>query len=206
MMVGMHCRRACAVGVVLATLAALGLVAVAAVSAAAPPSLRQADWAQASVPGSVCGSSKAVALHNWAATVGSTRWRSAPRVAVAAGHAVVYGELAPGMAAASLQLTCSNLGGTAAGQLAFAVVVYVAGKTAPRPIGVLTPRAPVAAGVHVPILEAVTITPGKVTVKQFSYGRNDPDCCPSGQATTVWAYGKSGFRPLATVVERRPAA
>jgi hypothetical protein len=202
----MHCRRASPAGLVLAALGCLALLAAAPVEAAAPPSLLQSDWAQASVPGSACGSGHAVTLHNWSATVGSTRWRSAPQVAVTAGHDVVYGELAPGLAAAALQVSCSNTGGTAAGQLAFAVVVYEAGNTGPRPVAVLTARAPTVAGAHVPILQAASITLGEVTVKQFSYGQKDPDCCPSGQATTVWAYKNGGFSPLSTVVEHQPKA
>jgi len=89
-----------ALGLIVGPLVALGLLAAAPVNAASPPSLLQSDWAQASVPGSACGSGHAVTLHDWTATVGSTRWRSAPRVAVTAGHAVIYGELAPGLAAA----------------------------------------------------------------------------------------------------------
>jgi hypothetical protein len=182
------------------------LVASAPVQAAGVPSLRRADWAGVTVPASVCGSHGAVRLHGWSATVSSSRWRSAPRVAVAAGHQIVYGELAPGLAAAAMQVSCSNLGGTAAGQLAFAVVVYEAGVTGPRPVGVLTPRAPSASGVHVPLLAAVAIAPGKLTVEQFTYGPGDPDCCPSGRATTVWSYRDGAFRPLSTVVDHRPSA
>ena len=202
----MHRWRASPASLVLAVLASLTFLAAAPVNAAAPPSLLQSDWAEASVPASACGSGHAVTLHDWTATVGSTRWRSVPRVAVTAGHDVIYGELAPGLAAAALQVSCSNTGGTAAGQLEFAVVVYEAGNTGPRPVAVLTARAPTVSGVHVPILQAASITLGQVTVKQFSYGQKDPDCCPSGQATTVWAYENGGFRPVSTVVEHNPTA
>jgi hypothetical protein len=189
------------VGVGIAMLASVG---AAITQAAGPLNLRHADWDDVSVPGSVCGTSETVKLHNWSAIVRSNRWPSFPRVDVAGVDHLVYGDLVPGSEAAAMQVSCSNLGGTAAGQLAFAVVVYVAGETEPQPVGVLAPRQLSKAGVHAPLLEPISITPGNIIVEQFSYGPQDGDCCPSGRAKTDWAYSKGSFRSISTVVERQP--
>lgn len=180
-------------------------VAVVVAHAAGPVNLRHADWADVSVPGSVCGASHAIKLHNSFAIVQSNRWPSFPRVAVGGGGGhIVYGDLVPGQTAAAMQVDCSNLGGTAAGQLAFAVVVYVAGEMAPRAIGVLTPRQLSHAGIHVPLIAPVSISSRKVVVAQFSYGPRDGDCCPSGRAKTVWAYSNGSFHAVSTDIERQP--
>jgi hypothetical protein len=205
--VGSYRRRRC---VRIGTLIALSAATLpsAASCASSPLDLRKVNWRQASLPGSVCGTRGTIKLHNGSATVHSTRWPAYPRVRVAAvwsGAPVVYGDLnGDPRPEAAIRVACSNLGGTAAGQLAFAVVMFTSGRTSPRPVGVITPRQPRAVGVHVPIVGPVRITRGRVTASEAWYGPRDSDCCPSGQARTPWLYVAGHLRPGATVVVRKP--
>ena len=170
---------------------------------AGPIDLHRVDWNRAVLPGSVCGVDHAIALHTGSATVRSSRWPGVPRVSVDRGR-VVYGDLSGGVDDAALQVVCANLGGTAAGQLAFAIVVYAPGPRAPKVVGVLTPVLP-STGHHVPIIVPVSIAHGAVTVGEDVYGPNDADCCPSGRARTVWRLKAGALRPVSTVVLKTPA-
>jgi hypothetical protein len=56
----------------------------------------------------------------------------------------------------------------------------------------------------VPILVPDSITHDEVTVTEYTYGPHDADCCPTGQATTVWQFEEGTFRPASTHVQRPP--
>ena len=186
-------------------LAAAACVAVAAAHAAGRPDLHTVDWNRATLPGSVCGADRPIVLHTGSATVRSHRWPAFARVSVDRGR-VVYGDLnGDGRDEAALQVVCANLGGTAAGQLGFAVVVYTPGARAPRVVGVLTPtiRTP---GRHVPILVPTSITRDEVTVTEYVYGPRDGDCCPSGRARAVWRLKDGALRPASTRLQKQPSA
>ena len=181
----------------------LGCVVVAGAYGAGPIDLHTIDWNQAVVPGSVCGADHPIKLDTGYATVRSHRWPAVPRVYVDRGR-VVYGDLnGDRRDEAALQIVCANLGGTAAGQLAFAVVVYSPGIRASAAVGVLTPVLR-SSGRHVPILVPDSVTHDKVMVTEYTYGPHDADCCPTGKATTVWQFKAGTFRPASTHVQRRP--
>jgi hypothetical protein len=134
--------------------------------------------------------------------VRSSRWPTLTQVSVDRGR-VVYGDLSgDGRDAAALQIVCANLVGTAAGQLAFAVVVYLPRSRPPAAIGVLTPVLDSTG--HVPILLPTSIGHHEVIVTEYSYGPHDPDCCPTGRATTIWKLAHGAFRPASTRVIERP--
>jgi hypothetical protein len=188
---------------VLRVIAYLASVAAALAHGTGPIDLRAFDWNRAVVPASVCGADHPIALHTGYATVRSRRWPAVPRVSVDRGR-VVYGDLSgDGRDDAALQVVCANLGGTAAGQLAFAVVVYAPGSRAPRAVGVLTPLLR-STGTHVPILVPTSIAHDAVTVTEYTYGPHDADCCPTGHATTVWRLEDGKLRPASTRVQRPP--
>ena len=178
-------------------------VAVTGARAAGPIDLHRFDWNRAVVPGSVCGAGRPVALRTGSATIRSRRWPGVPRVSVDRGR-VVYGDLSgDGRDDAALQIVCADLGGTAAGQLAFAVVVYAPSTRAPAAIGVLTPVLRTS-GRHVPILVPTSIGHDTVTVTEAVYGPHDADCCPTGRARTVWKLERGRLRPASTRWEVRP--
>jgi hypothetical protein len=188
---------------VVGVLAVLACVWVVGAQAAGGIDVRRFDWNAAPVPGSVCGVGHVLRLHSGYATAYSRRWPALSPIEAARGR-VVYGDLlGGGDDAAALQVVCVNRGGTAAGQLAFAVVVYAAGRRAPTVLGVLTPRLRSSAS-HVPILTPAAITHDRVVLTEFFYGPADADCCPTGRATTVWRFQAGRFDPVSTVVRRAP--
>lgn len=175
--------------------------------------LHRVNWANVTLPGSVCGASKPIHLHNHVAVVVShrwgKRWRSAswpawPRVTVDAGwNPVVYGDLdAHGADEAALVVGCSNGGGTADGFLAYAQVIFTAGK-GPRAIAIVTPQQRKRPNV-LPTLLEVKIERGKVLAHEAWYGPNDGTCCPSGRSLTTWRYANGTLTPVKTVVEKKP--
>jgi hypothetical protein len=176
--------------------------------------LRRVDWANATLPGSVCGATRPIHLHHHRAVVVSTRWgkrwRSLswpawPRVTVDAGwNPVVYGDLdGDGRDEAALVVGCSNGGGTADGYLAYAQVIFTAEATSPKAIAVLTPQQKQHPNV-LPTLLQVTIRRHAVIAHEAWYGPRDGSCCPSGRSATTWRYAHGALRPVRTVVERKP--
>jgi hypothetical protein len=176
--------------------------------------LHQVNWPNVALPGSVCGANHPIHLHHHVAVVVSHRWgkhwRSAswpawPRVTVdGAWNPTVYGDLdGDGKDEAAVVVGCSNGGGTAAGFLAYAQVLFTAGKKSPRVIAILTPQQRPNPNV-LPTLLQVTIRRGEVIAHEAWYGVNDGTCCPSGRSTTTWQYIGGKLKPVRTVVERNP--
>ena len=106
---------------------------------------------------------------------------------------------------AAVKVVCSNNGGTADGQLAFADIVFAAVSGRLRMLGILRPQQPMTpASDHVPVMAPVTITPGNIIGYQTWYGPNDPTSGGSIQATTTWRYSHGQFSVVRTVVQRPP--
>lgn len=171
--------------------------------------LHSFHWADATVPGSVCGTRHAIHLHNNIAVVSSTRWPGTPRVTVYSQFgwkvlSVVYGDLdGDGNDEAALAIVCNNGGETADGNLGYAQVIFTAAPKAPRVIGIVTPqeRTPDT----FPPFFSVVIKRGKIISHEFLYAAADPSaCCPTGRATTVWVYAKGQLRHGRPRVEKRP--
>ena len=146
-----------------------------------------------SIPGSVCGASRPIRLHDGHGIVYTRRFASRlggglRRIAVSSGwNHLVDGDLdGDGRNEAALAVECETGGGTADSALAYAQVIYrVAGGKA-TPLGVIRPRVQPK---HVlPTLLTVTIHPGRVVAHEAFYGPHDGTCCPSGRATTIWIY------------------
>jgi hypothetical protein len=176
--------------------------------------LHQVDWADVTLPGAVCGARHPVQLHRHRAVVVSYRWGKSwrspawpawPRVTVDSGwNPIVYGDLdGDGADEAALGVGCSNGGGTADGYLAYAQVVFAAGKKSPQVISIVTPQQRPNPNV-LPTLLQVAIRRGKVVAHEAWYGPNDGTCCPSGRSTTTWQYANGTVRPVKTVVRKRP--
>jgi hypothetical protein len=168
--------------------------------------IHKVDWANVSVPGSVCGATHSIRLHKRRAVVASRRWPSVPRVTVEAGwNPVVYGNLdGVGQDEAALIVGCSNGGGTAAGFLVYAQVIFATAGKSLRVIGVVTPKQPHNAN-RLPTLVTVRIRRGKVVAREAWYGANDGTCCPSGRTTTVWKYTRGELRAGRPRITQRPS-
>ncbi len=176
--------------------------------------LHKVKWANAMLPGSVCGVPYPIRLHNHVAVAVShrwgKRWRSAswpdwPRVTVDAGwDHVVYGDLdGDRHDEAALVVGCSNGGGTADGFLAYSQVIFTAARKSSRVIAVVTPQQRTSPRV-LPTLLQVSIRRNRVITHEFWYGVNDGTCCPSGRSTTTWRYANGTLRPAGTLVLKRP--
>lgn len=168
--------------------------------------IHKVAWAEVSVPGSVCGARHSIRLHKGRAVVDSARWPSWPHVSVYAGwNPVVYGNVdGVGQDEAALVVGCSNRGGTAAGYLAYAQVIFTIAGRSLRVIGVVTPQQPRQAN-RLPTLLTVKIRRGKVIAREAWYGPNDGTCCPSGRTTTVWTYAQGALRAGAPKVTQTPS-
>lgn len=182
---------------------ALSLLA-AAVALGAAPNIHATDWNAVTLPGAVCGAGRPIHLVKGQADVASSRWAGVHRVVVSREPTVAYGDLSgSGQDEAALGVICSNAGGTAAGQLAFAQVVFGLTGSSLRVIGIVTPRHP-DPGRHPALLTAKVVL-GAVIVTELFYGPHDGDCCPSGRAKTYWLFIHGGLTPQTTVVTKQPA-
>lgn len=168
------------------------------------PSLRSTRWADIRVPGSVCAGTGSIRLRGFKARIPAPRALHAgtPDAVVLAGP-VMYGHLAPGRDAAALYVWCDNTAGTADGQRRSSWVIYVPGRSGPRPVGILSPRQPdAAAAPHVPYFDgndgSIAMTPGRIVVHELWYTASDGTCCPTIRATTVWRYAGGRLRPVST--------
>jgi hypothetical protein len=168
--------------------------------------LHRVDWADVSLPGSVCGATHAIQLHSRRAVVDSSRWQAVPRVTVnAAWNPVVYGDLdGDGHDEAALVVDCSNGGGTADGVLAYAQVIFTPAGKSLRVVDVLTPQQPSKPN-RLPTVLTVEILRGKVIAREAWYGPHDGTCCPSGRTMTIWTYRNRALRAGTPKVERSPS-
>lgn len=186
-----------------AAFALLVLVATASsANAAKDQTIHHVRWNGVVVPGSVCGATGPIHLRDGSAVVASTRWRAWPKVTVYREEHVAYGDLdGDGLDEAGFGVVCSNGGGTAAGQLAFAQVIFRLEAGRLHVVGIVTPRHLTPSAPHVPLV-TVQIVPGRVIATEYFYGPHDGDCCASGRARTIWRYSSSKLHPGRPVITR----
>lgn len=165
--------------------------------------IQTVDWKNVTLPGSVCGALQPIRLQSGQATVASSRFPGMTTVHVSL-STVVYGDLTgSGQDQAAVNIWCDNGSGTADGQLADSWVVYSAATRTLQVVGTLTtqqpgnPNSP-----HVAYFNTaaggIVIAPGKITVHELWYASQDPTCCPSVQATTVWTYANGALTRTGT--------
>ncbi len=204
-------RRRLLIGTATALVAVTGPATAISALAQSPP-LQAIDWANSILPGTVCESSRPIQLHDHSATLAHTGFgkvNSQPNPYVVDVHAasdVVYGSLAGVGNAAGIDVTCSNNGGTADGQLRFADVIFGGSASNIRTLGIITPQVSGATDNHVPTLGTPKFSGGKIIVREAFYGPNDPTCCSTGRATTTWAYAHGKLKALRTIITKRAAS
>ncbi len=176
---------------------------VVAATATQGGSLRGVDWASSTIPGAWCGSPQPITLSNWTATITSTF--NDDQVTDVGASKPQFGEIGGSVGAvAALPVGCNNGGGTADGQIAFALIVFAGTASSPHVLAVLTPRQPASEhAVHTPLIAGEKIERGRIVVREAWYGRNDATCCPTGRATTNWRLEDGRLAP-STVVNRQP--
>jgi hypothetical protein len=162
--------------------------------------LRSVDWADVSVPGSVCGAGKPIRLHDGTAFTKSAVEPWWPVVEADSWVSPAYGELV-GREVAVVYIECNNGGGTADGQLGFAAVVYTLKGGVLSVIGVLAPRQPLSASIpHVPTLYRVTIRNSEVITHEAWYGPNAATAGPVELAVTFWKLSHGILVPVQTAI------
>ncbi|MCW2543358.1 MAG: hypothetical protein JWM40_910 [Frankiales bacterium] len=105
---------------------------------------------------------------------------------------------------AAVPLTCTNNGGTAAGQLLFSVAVYTRVNGQLKLLRLIAPQQALRQGSHVTLIRVGRISSDGVTVNETWYGPNDADCCATGEAISLWRYEAGTLRHVETRVTRRP--
>ena len=169
-------------------------------SATVDGGLRSVDWADMTVPGTVCRAARPITLHARKAILPTPAGVAAgtPQVEAVEGP-VVYGDLsADGLTAAAVEVMCTNTSGMADGQLMDTIVVYTGTAASPRAIVTLSPQKPSAPGQHVAYFLRTAIAPHEVVTTQVWYRSNDSTCCPTGRAATQWAWKQNTFTPTTT--------
>jgi hypothetical protein len=175
------------------------------------PDLHAVEWAKVTLPGGVCGSSRPIRQRRYRygpaalvhTDVDHVWWNP---VVVSSWSRPLFGDVdGDGRDEAALQVVCTNGGGMAAGQLAFAAVVFKAVGRSMRVLGILAPRQPLVPGTgHTPLNNVERIERGRVIVSEAWYGPHDGTCCSSGRARTIWAYRGGRLRPERTTVLQKP--
>jgi len=199
--------------------AALGAEHGPSAGTASALDLHKLDWANVTLPGSVCGASRPIRLHHMGVrrAEGTAFFTPIPRrwsrddfygkdgVTVDSGWApVVYGDLAGSGVPddAGLVVDCNNGGGTADGVLLYAWVVFSGGGGKLSVVGVVTPQ--VQAPNELPTTVEIAIHRGQIIAHEFWYGPYDPTAGGSGRATTTWTYAHGTLRPGAPVITKHP--
>ena len=175
------------------------------------PDLHAVQWGKVGLPGGACGSSRPIRPRAYrygpAALVRpdvDLLWWNP--VVVFSWSRPRFGDLdGDGRDEAALRVGCDNGGGTAAGQLAVAAVLFKAVGRSLRVVGIVTPRQPLDPDTsHVPLIDVVAIERGRVVVSEAWYGAHDGTCCASGRARTIWTYRQGTLRPTRTTVLQPP--
>jgi hypothetical protein len=173
----------------------------------ASPDLHAVRWSAVALPGAVCGATHTIRVRHRLALVRSFARPWWPRVEVYAGD-VFYGDLdGDGQDEAAVDVYCANGGGTAAGILSSASVIFTAVGRSLQVVGIVTPRQPLDLDVgQAPSVGRVEIRRGEVIAHEHWFGPHDGDCCASGRANTIWRYAQGRLRPSRTIVVRKPRA
>jgi Bacterial Ig domain len=174
--------------------------------------LQAVSWPNATLPGAACESNRTIPLKNHVAQLAHTGFGAVNSagpdrdlVLVSAAYRVTYGQLAGLGPAAAVDVTCSNNGGTADGQIRFADVIFGDLLSGVQAVGLITPQQPRSSKAsHVPLLGKVRWSAGRLQVDEYWYGPRDPTCCATGRATTTWAYRGGRLAVVNTVITKRP--
>lgn len=159
------------------------------------------NWGDVTIPGHLCEVKGSIKLHNGDATVSHSGYGIPLDVYTTM---VTHGYLAHGLPVTTLQIWCATQGGTAASQIAEGIFVFASPGGQPHLLGTLTPQYNPSSASHVPYIAVARIdTTGHITVTEFFYGPSNPDCCPSGRATTIWKWTGRTFIPGRTKITSR---
>ncbi|MFF2506594.1 hypothetical protein ACFVTY_24930 [Streptomyces sp. NPDC058067] len=160
-----------------------GSAAAGTIVGAAPADLHDVDWTKTPTPGAYCGVPKLVRFDaQGQATATSTVWG---QVRLMRGPTVLYGDTdGDHRDEAAVYLGCDDNGATQNGQIAVAYAVYAHAGRNLALIGSITPGKK--STQYLTALVGLDFSSGRITAHEKWYRPNDSQCCPSGDATTVW--------------------
>ena len=154
--------------------------------AAAPADLHDVDWAHVPLPGEFCGVPGLVTLKANEATATSDKWGPVHLFRNFRNVPVIYGDVTGDhRSEAAINVGCDNGGGTAAGPLAFAFVVFQGIQGRLTAIGTVTPQKN-PPNQHPTLVWKLRLTRGRVIANENWYRPSDSTCCPTGTAVTIW--------------------
>jgi hypothetical protein len=181
--------------------AAAAIVATSAFAvpsaAAAPrtPDVQRVNWGDVTIPGKLCKVTGSITLHNGSAVVTHSGYGPIEVFTTTVKH----GNLGHGLQVTTLQIFCSAMSSTAAGQVAEGIYVFDSPGGRAHLLGTLTSQYHPKSS-HVPYLAVDKITTGHITTTEYFYASGNPDCCPSGRANTTWTWTGRKFVPGHTTV------
>ncbi|WP_324785174.1 hypothetical protein [Streptomyces sp. H51] len=154
----------------------------------APEDLHDMDWAGAAVPGDFCDVRGLIRFRAGQAWAQSGKWGKVH--AEDRPEAVAYGDLlGDSRDEAALLAGCDTGGETAGARLAWAYVVFTSEKGELRFVGTVTPQY---VGRQAGAFDGIQLASGRVVAHEVWFRESDPDCCPSGRATTRWTLDDDG--------------
>lgn len=167
-----------------------------AVTPSSPPlNLRTVNWSNASIPGQFCYVQATVSLEEGKATALSSRWGNVEFIEYTEGSPVIYGNLGGNAGeVAAVKVMCTNGGGMADSILVYSYIIFTGARGKLTALGAITPQKQ-PSGVNASLLSGLVISQGTITVHEAWYHQNDPTCCPTGRATTVWTYANGKLTP-----------
>ncbi|MEE1672198.1 hypothetical protein RCR19_43120 (plasmid) [Streptomyces sp. WAC07094] len=161
--------------------------------------LHALDWASFAIPGSLCRSDKPIRLHDGTAINVPSDFdgpeENMAQDVRASTDKIVYGDVTgDGRDEAALPVLCANHDSTAAGQTAMGIMVFDGSSGQAALLATLTSRQPRVG--EPPNFVAITeMGAGKVAAVDIYYRQDDPNCCPSGNATETWSYRNGTLTP-----------
>ena len=180
---------------VAAIVATSGFAPAARAAAPRTPDVQRVNWGDVTIPGKLCKVNGSITLHNYSAGV-----RSGYGPIEVFASTVTHGNLGHGLQVTTLQVFCSAMSGTAAGQVAEGVFVFSSPGGAPHLLGTLTSQYHPKSKSHLPYLAVQKISTGKIATIEYWYASGNADCCPAGRAYTTWTWTGHKFVPGHTTV------
>lgn len=154
-----------------------------------------AGWSNIPVTARFCGIENSVQLSGGEASSQSSKWGSI-HVFVFPENIQLEGVSGPLVAKKAM---CDNGGGTAAGNLAYAYLLFASDERTTRVLAELPAQQPTL-GEHPTMVNSITGSGETFTVDEAWFRLNDANCCPSGAARTVWRVTDAGADVVSAVV------
>ena len=161
------------------------------------PGRRWPQWPETPVTARFCGVSSLVTIQGGKGSAPSTVWGYVQLHGPSDGDQVTKMDGQP-YPTALVPVSCSNGGGTAAGQIGFAFEIVQLRDGKLVSLGEATARYDPESASHTSLLVIDRVEGSTFTIGESFYRTMDATCCPSGRAETTWTIDNDGLRPSTT--------